>query len=276
MSEQTMMPTDAEVKAKHRAMWALGDYGEVAARVIPGLGPVLVAAARIGEGDSVLDVAAGSGNAAIPAALTGAEVVASDLTPQLLEEGRQEADVRGARLTWKEADAEALPFAEGEFDVVISCVGAMFAPHHEATAAELLRVCRPGGRIALIAWTPGGFIGEMFRVMKPFAPAPPPGAQPPPLWGDAGHVRALLGDGVSEFEATTHELEVEVFDTGAAFRDFFKATYGPTIATYRAIAEDPAKVAALDEGLAALGDRALTEGRMAWEYLLVTARRAPA
>lgn len=174
---------DRALKAKHRAMWALGDYPSVASHLIPDLGTVLVRECGVSRGDRVLDVAAGAGNAAIPAALAGADVVASDLTPDLMEVGRHLAAVRGAQLEWQEADAEALPFADGEFDTVMSCLGVMFAPHHQAAANELLRVCRAGGTIGLLNWTPQGFIGRMFATMKPYAPPPPPGAQPPPLWG---------------------------------------------------------------------------------------------
>ncbi|MBD9735784.1 class I SAM-dependent methyltransferase, partial [Streptomyces sp. H28] len=152
---------DRALKAKHRAMWAQGDYPAVAAELIPGLGAVLVEACGVGPGDRVLDVAAGTGNAAIPAALAGAEVVASDLTPELLETGRRLAEDRGARLSWETADAEALPYEDASFDTVLSCVGVMFAPHHRAAADELLRVCRPGGTIGLVSWTPEGFIGRM-------------------------------------------------------------------------------------------------------------------
>ncbi|MFF9718842.1 class I SAM-dependent methyltransferase [Streptomyces sp. NPDC014603] len=147
---------DRALKAKHRAMWAQGDYPAVAAELIPGLGAVLVEACGVGPGDRVLDVAAGTGNAAIPAALAGAEVVASDLTPELLETGRRLAEDRGARLSWETADAEALPYEDASFDTVLSCVGVMFAPHHRAAADELLRVCRPGGTIGLVSWTPEG------------------------------------------------------------------------------------------------------------------------
>ncbi|MFD8796083.1 class I SAM-dependent methyltransferase, partial [Streptomyces vinaceus] len=185
---------DRALKAKHRTMWALGDYPAVAKEVVGDLGPVLVEACGVKNGDRVLDVAAGSGNAAIPAALAGGDVIASDLTPELLDVGRRDAAARGAELRWEVADAEALPFADGEFDTVMSCVGVMFAPHHQDTADELLRVCRAGGIVGLISWTPEGFIGRMFTTMKPYAPPPPPGAQPPPLWGQEEHVRALLGD----------------------------------------------------------------------------------
>ena len=264
-----------EVKAKHRAMWALGDYPAVATDVIPALGPVAVEATGIGPGDHVLDVAAGSGNASIPAAQTGASVVASDLTPELLDTGRQLAAAAGVDLAWEVGDAEALPYGDASFDAVISVVGAMFAPFHQATADELVRVCRPGGRIGLINWTPAGFIGQMFATMKPYAPPPPPGAQPPPLWGDEAHVRSLLGDRVTDVSAQARKLQVDAFSTAEEFRDFFKATYGPTIAVYKAIADDPAKVAALDEALLELGRKHdLGGGAMEWEYLLFTARRA--
>ncbi len=266
---------DQALKARHRALWALGDYPAVATQVIPELGPTLVAATGIGRGVRVLDVAAGSGNAAIPAALAGADVVASDLTPELLAAGRANARRVGAELRWEEADAEALPYADGAFDVVTSCVGVMFAPHHQQTADELLRVCRPGGTIGLINWTPAGFIGELFRTMKPYAPPPPAGAQPPPLWGDEDHVRGLFGDRVTDVVARRQTITVDGFATPEAWRDFFKAAYGPTIATYRGIADDPERVEALDRELAALArryDRGTSTTVMEWEYLLLVAR----
>jgi SAM-dependent methyltransferase len=269
---------DAEraLKAKHRDMWALGDYSRVATEIIPSLGPVLVQACGVGRGDRVLDVAAGSGNAAIPAALAGASVVACDLTPQLLASGRELAERRGAVVEWHEADAEDLPYADGEFDTVLSCVGVMFAPHHRASAGELVRVCRPGGTIGLLNWTPEGFIGQMFATMKPYAPPPPPGAQPPPLWGNEDHVRDLIGDSVTEVVARRQTVAVDQFADPDAFRDFFKANYGPTIAVYRAIAGDPDRVAALDRDLSELARRfghGPGNSVLEWEYLLLTARK---
>ena len=267
---------DRALKAKHRAMWALGDYPAVATDIIPSLGPILVEATGIKPGDRVLDVGAGAGNAAIPAALAGATVIASDLTPDLLETGRQAAARVGAVLEWREADAEALPFGDGEFDAVISCVGVMFAPHHQASADELVRVTRSGGTIGLLSWTPEGFIGEMFATMKPYAPPPPPGAQPPPLWGSEGHLRSLFGDRVVDVQARKQALVVDPYASGEEFRDYFKRTYGPTIAVYRSLADDPDRAAALDAELAALGRRYLAagDGVMEWEYLLFTGRRA--
>lgn len=267
---------DRALKDKHRAMWALGDYPAVATDIIPELGPILVEACGVRRGDRVLDVAAGAGNAAIPAALAGASVIACDLTPELLESGQRQAEERGAELEWRQADAEALPFDDDEFDTVLSCVGVMFAPRHRASADELFRVCRPGGTIGLLNWTPEGFIGQMFAKMKPYAPPPPPGAEPPPLWGSEDHVRALLADRVTDVSAARRTVRVEHFREAEAFRDYFKANYGPTIAVYRSIAEDPERVAALDRDLAELAQRH-SHGAgptvMDWEYLLLTTRK---
>lgn len=278
MTAQTdAIDADRALKARHRAMWAGGDYASVAAEVIPELGAVLVEASGIGSGDRVLDVAAGTGNVAIPAALAGASVVASDLAPELLDTGRKLAAERGAELEWREADAEALPFADGEFDAVLSCVGAMFVPHHQETADEILRVCRPGGTVGLISWTPEGFIGQMFATMKPFVPPPPPGAQPPPLWGSEDHVRGLFGDRVTDVTARRQTVRVDRFASPEEYREYFKERYGPTIVAYRGIADDADKVAALDRALAELAERfGLADGTrvMDWEYLLVTASRA--
>ncbi|MBT2476161.1 methyltransferase domain-containing protein [Microbacterium sp. ISL-103] len=270
----TDLQTDADraLKAKHRIVWALGDYSAVAREVIPELARVLVAESGVGPGDRVLDVAAGTGNASIEAARAGASVVASDLTPELLEIGRQDAARQGVELVFEEADAEALPYADDAFDVVLSCVGVMFAPHHEVAALELTRVARPGGRLALINWTPEGFVGQLFATMKQFVPAPPAGVQPPPLWGDEQHVRDLLGDRVTDLTMQRRRLAVDRFGSGVEFRDFFRDFYGPTAAAYRAVGDDEQRRGELDDALAALGEKHLDGGTMPWEYLLVTAR----
>ena len=267
---------DRALKAKHRAMWALGDYPELASDLIWSLGPTLVQASGVQPGERVLDVAAGSGNVAIPAAEAGASVVASDLTPELFDTGRKLAAERGVEIEWEQGDAENLPYPDASFDTVLSCVGVMFAPHHQAGADELVRVTRPGGTIGLLSWTPEGFIGQMFATMKPYAPPPPPGAQPPPLWGSEEHVRALLGDRVTEVSASRSTVTIDHFRTPADFRDYFKSHYGPTIAVYSFIADDPEKVAALDrelEALAARYDRGDDSTVVDWEYLLLTCER---
>jgi SAM-dependent methyltransferase len=193
----------------------------------------------------------------------------------LLEHGRVLAAERAVELDWREANAHALPFGENEFDVVMSCIGVMFAPFHQQAADELVRVTKPGGRIGLINWTPEGHIGQLFVAMKPYMPAPPPGAQPPPLWGQEDHVRALLGDRVTDVVTERRTLTVDHFPDGAAFRDYFKAVYGPTIAAYRNIEGDADRVAALDADIARIGDGFLAGGSsMEWEYLLLTARKA--
>jgi SAM-dependent methyltransferase len=268
---------DTALKQKHAAMWASGHYENVASDLISELGPTLVAATGIHEGDLVLDIAAGSGNVAIPAARTGARVVASDLTPELLEEGARRAEASGVVLEWQVADAERLPYGTGDFDVAVSAVGIMFAPHHQEAADELVRVVAPGGRIGLASWTPQGFIGQMFATMKPYLAAPPAGVSPPPLWGEEAHVRALLGDRVTDLRFERRTVRVTHFAEPADFREYFKTNYGPTIAAY-AQQPDAGRAAALDADLDALvarfdvggGGHLVTE----WEYLLVTCRRA--
>src|SRR5919107_4596405 len=213
MTDQTdTAEADRALKQKHRAMWASGDYPALADEMLLELGAILVEACGITSRHRVLDVAAGSGNAAIPAAMMGAKVVASDLTPELFEAGRREAANRGVSLDWQEADAEALPFGDAEFDVVMSCLGVMFAPHHQQAADQLVRVCKPGGTIGLLSWTPEGFIGRMFATMKPFAPPPPPGAQPAPLWGSEEHVHELFGDRLSFRTLRREVLEITAFE----------------------------------------------------------------
>jgi SAM-dependent methyltransferase len=270
------LEADRALKAKHRAIWASGSYETIVNELVSPLGPILVQAAGVQASDRVLDVAAGTGSASIPAAETGAQVVASDLTPELLEIGRRDAEARGISLEWRTADAEALPFGDDEFDAVLSCIGVMFAPHHQAAADELIRVCRPGGTIAVLSWTPEGFIGQLFAAMKPYAPPPPPGAQPPPLWGNEAHVRELFGDRVTDVEVRRQTLEVTRFDVPEDFGKSFKTHYGPTIATYRNIADDPERVAALDRALTDIArryDRGVDKAVLDWEYLLVTARK---
>ena len=185
----------SEHKAVARAMWALGDYHASPSETVWEVGPVLVEACGISAGQRVLDVAAGTGNVAIRAAEAGAQVVASDLTPENFEAGRREARARGVELEWVEADAEALPFGDGEFDVVTSSFGAIFAPDHQAVADEMLRVCRPGGTIGMVNFTPEGLAASSSSVFAPYAPPPPPGACRRSLWGSEEHVAGSSATG---------------------------------------------------------------------------------
>jgi SAM-dependent methyltransferase len=244
-----------ELRQKHRKMWASGDYPSMVETFLLPLGPRLVEACGIGPGQRVLDVAAGTGNAAIPAAKAGAEVVASDLTPELFDAGRARAEAEGIELEWVEADAHDLPFEDDSFDVVISSIGVMFAPFHQKAADELVRVCKPGGKIGLLSWTPEGMLGALFRTMGPFMPTPPPGAQPPPLWGSEEHLRELFGDRVELQKLERDLLEITAFERPNDYGEHFKERYGPTI-TARANAEK--------EGRAEEFDRALSDFCEEW------------
>jgi SAM-dependent methyltransferase len=268
---------DSELKARHRKMWASGDYPSMVDTFLLPLGPRLVDACGIGEGMRVLDVAAGTGNASIVAAQRGANVTASDLTPELFEAGRARAASEGVELEWVEADAENLPFEDASYDVVMSSIGAMFAPHHQDVADELVRVCRPGGTIGLLSWTPEGMIGALFRTMGPFAPPPPPGAQPPPLWGSEDHLRGLFGDRVEWGTLERDDLEIDAFEHPRDWGEHFKDRYGPTIATYANAAKN-GQEAELDAALMAFCEEwnlgTDDDARFEQEYLVSVGTRA--
>jgi ubiquinone/menaquinone biosynthesis C-methylase UbiE len=266
-----------ELKAATRAMWALGDYHRFATELVWGLGPVLVEACQISAGQCVLDVAAGSGNVAIRAADAGAQVVACDLTPENFEAGRSEARARGVELDWVEGDAEALPFGAGEFDVVTSSLGAIFAPNHQKVADELVRVCRPGGTIGMLNFAPDGLAADFFGVLAPYMPPPPPGALPPLMWGGQEHVRELFGDRVESLEMTRRQY-VESAASPRDYREFFKATFGPAVAIYASLADQPERAAALDRDFlefATRSNRGASDrpAEYHYEYLLVVARK---
>lgn len=244
----TSTTPEADLKARHRAMWASGDYPLMVETFLLPLGPRLVEACGIEPGMRVLDVAAGTGNAALPAAQRGASVTASDLTPELLEAGRLRAEAEGLDLQWVEADAERLPFEDGSFDVSMSAIGAMFAPNHQAVADELVRVTRPGGTVGLLSWTPEGMLGALFRTMGPFAAPPPPGAQPPPLWGSEEHLRGLTGDRVEWRSLDRDVLEITAFEHPHDYATHFKSFYGPTIAV-QANARKDGREAEFEEAL---------------------------
>src|ERR671924_857186 len=268
---------DRKIKAATRAAWALGDYHRFAKETVWERGQELVEACGIRAGQRVLDVAAGTGNAAIRAAEAGADVVASDLTPENFEAGRREAEAQRLELEWVEADAEALPFADGEFDVVSSSFGAIFAPDHQAVADEMLRVCRPGGTIGMLNFTPEGLISDFFGALAPYMSPPPPGASPPPLWGSEEHVRELFGDRLESLEMTRRHY-VERADSACDYRELFKQTFGPVVGIYATLADEPERAAAFDRDFLEFATRTNSgspEGpaEYRYEYLLVVARK---
>jgi SAM-dependent methyltransferase len=265
-----------DLKRTHRATWAAGDYAAVAERVGEVPPRDLLERVPVGPGDEVLDVATGTGNVALPAAAAGAHVIGVDITPELFDTARRRASEQDVHVDWMEGDAEELPFGDARFDVVLSVFGVQFAPRHEVVAAELARVTKPGGRIGLINWTPEGLIGQMFKVMGKYLPAPPDYASPPPLWGSEDHVRKL-------FAGTDVELEFARgnnpwrFDSAEHFVVFFETNYGPTLKARERL-EAEGRWAELREELHALAERhnEASDGSLSMqaEYLVTIGRKA--
>jgi SAM-dependent methyltransferase len=251
-------------------LWSFGDYDRIGA-LIAEQGRALVAAAGVGPGMRVLDVGAGSGYASLPAAETGAEVVACDPTPELLAVGERHARERGLAVRWEVADVQALPYADGEFDVVLSCIGAMFAPDQQQAARELLRVCRSGGTLAMANWTPDGGAGRFFRVLGRYGP--PPGDGPAPTaWGEPAHVTALLRG--AEVHTERRRVRVEFAGPADALAAHYLRYFPPLVAMLAGL--DATRTAELRHDLTALftgldtgpvGGPACYE----YEYLLVRA-----
>jgi SAM-dependent methyltransferase len=270
------MTAVADLKRVHRATWASGDYAAVA-EVIDAVPPRhLLDTVGIAPSADVLDVATGTGNVALRAAAMGAQVIGLDLTPELFDTARRRAEWHDVVVDWMEGDAERLPFEDASFDRVLSAFGVQFAPRHEVVARELARVVRPGGRIGLVNWTPGGQVGELFKVMGRYLPAPPAFASPPPLWGDEAHVRAL-------FEGTGVELEFTRghnpwrFGSAEDYVAFMETNYGPTLkARERLTAEGRWEDCRAE--ILAMAERRNedTNGRllMQAEYLITVGRRA--
>ncbi|HXE44607.1 MAG TPA: methyltransferase domain-containing protein [Conexibacter sp.] len=223
----------AAMKQQARATWAAGDFDAVVPFIWEA-GTAAADASQCGPGDRVLDVAAGSGNAAIQVAMRGADVVASDLTPELFEPGRRRAAEHGVELEWVEADAEDLPFETASFDAAVSTFGIMFAPRQSLAAAELARVVKPGGRIALCSWRPAGFVGEMFRTIASFMNPPPPPEGPPVRWGTEEGAHELLDD---TFEIGCEERTLFQRYDGPVdeMTDYFMDRFGPMVMARRAL-----------------------------------------
>jgi len=223
-----MTTTVEDLKRTHRTTWAAGDYAAVADAITVPVAHVLVERAGVQAGQSVLDVATGTGNVALVAAQRGARVAGLDLTPELLETAQRRAAELGLVVDWVEGDAEALPFDDAGFDRVLSAFGIQFAPRHRQTADELARVCKPGGLIALASWTPEGQVGDLFKIMGTYMPAPPPYASPPALWGDEEHVRSLFADTGVEVETERATVELD-YDSAEHYVSFMETSYGPMI-----------------------------------------------
>jgi len=272
---QSTVPDLGAVKDRQRKVWGTGDYAAVAARIVP-IAEQLVDSADLAAGWRVLDVAAGSGNASLAAARSGCDVTALDYVPELLERGRVRSAAEGFDIEFVEGDAENLPFADASFDAAISCLGVMFTADQDRAAAELLRVCRPGGLIALANWTPTGFVGDMFRVVAGHVP-PPAGVRSPLEWGTEQRLAELVSDGVSELLVRRRTFAFR-FRTPDEFVTFFRANYGPVHAAFGAL-DEPGR-AKLHEDLAALAARHDRAGgtsiALPSEYLEVLATRRAA
>lgn len=243
-------PDLTAVKGRQRQTWASGDYAAVAARIVY-QSEHLCETADLQAGWRVLDVATGSGNAALAAARRGCVAVGVDYVPALLERGRARAAAEHLGVEFVEGDAERLPFPDGSFDAVVSVFGAMFAPDHRRTAAELARVCRPGGRIALASWTPDGFIGETFRTFARYLP-PPAGLEPPMRWGEGAYLRSLFGPAADSI-ASYRQTALFRYRSAEENVDFFRTHYGPTLRAFEAL--DPPRQEALRADLVALARR---------------------
>jgi SAM-dependent methyltransferase len=215
------------IKQGQRAMWASGDYPEVARR-IESVAELLAQRVGAGAGVRMLDVATGSGNVALAGARAGADVIGLDLTPELLAAARGRAADAGLDVQFVEGDAEELPFERDSFDVVTSCFGVMFAPRHEQAAGELARVARPGGTVAVTAWTPDGLIGRTFAILSSFMPPPPPELRPPMSWGTEEHVRELFADSGAELSLERHTVTF-THDSAEGWLDYDERILGPAI-----------------------------------------------
>ena len=255
--------------AEEPPFWAIGDYVRISDLILA-QGVRLVEWSGLGAGDRVLDVGAGTGAASLPAAAIGARVTASDLTPELLEIGKRRAVERGLDIEWRTADAQALPFADASYDVVMSAIGAMFAPDHQATADELVRVCRPGGTIAMANWTPDGGAGRFFGVLAPYAPPPPPGPGPT-AWSDPDHVAALFGARVSDLVTETDVVQVDFGGTAEELAALYLSSFPPVVTTLAGLAQTPERRAAFVHDLTEFFRGEYAAGGVRYDYLLVRA-----
>jgi ubiquinone/menaquinone biosynthesis C-methylase UbiE len=261
-----------ELRTKQQQVWSSGDYNKIAALTVV-VNETLVSSAEVAPGEDVLDIATGTGHSALAAARIGARVTGIDYVGALLDIARQRAAAERLHADFVEAPAEHLPFADGSFDVVLSAIGVMFAADHQRAAAELVRVVRPGGRIALASWTATGFVGGILGVVGRHV-SPPPGAQSPVRWGQEEVVAELLGDGVTQVSSTLHAV-TQRFSSAEAFADLFLTYYGPTHSAANRL-DDPGRDAMRAELVAhaEANARPGAEGLVTdWEYRIVRATR---
>lgn len=275
MNVQTAIPAAtvdlAAIKGRQQIAWGSGDYA-VVGTTLQIVGESLCEAIDLRSNQRVLDVAAGNGNATLAAARRFAEVVSTDYVAALLERGRERANADHLAVTFKEADAEALPFDDASFDVVLSTFGVMFTPNQEQAAQEMLRVVRPGGKIGLANWTPESFIGQLFRTIGKYVP-PAPGMKSPALWGTRAHVEALFGTKAAVAAESRHF--VFRYKSPSHMLEIFRSYYGPVLKAFAAI--DPPARESLEKDIRALMDKFNTakDGTLVVrsEYLEVIATR---
>ena len=270
----TTKPEMESLKSKLKAMWMSGDFGQIA-KIIETGAEEFIERLALKPGDKVLDVACGSGNLTIPAARTGADVTGLDIAPNLLDQARKRAATEGLTIKLDEGDAEDLPYEDETFDVVMTMFGAMFAPRPELVAAELVRVCKRGGRIAMANWTPEGFIGQMFKATGKHVP-PPPNMPSPVQWGDEQKVRERFGDGVKDLKLTRQMCRFQYPFSPAEVVEYFRSYYGPTQRAFAALDENGQAALRNDlERLWTENNKATDGGTdVSGEYLEVVATKA--
>ncbi|HZZ92227.1 MAG TPA: class I SAM-dependent methyltransferase [Usitatibacter sp.] len=250
MTTTELAPDFTAIKAKQQATWASGDFA-VIGTTLQIVGESLAEAVDVRTDERVLDVAAGNGNATLAAARRFAQVTSTDYVPSLLDKGRARAKAEGLKVRFEVADAEALPFVDASFDVVLSTFGAMFTPDHTRPAREMLRVLRAGGRIGLANWTPEGFIGQLFRVIGAYLP-PPAGLKSPALWGTEPHIVSLFGPRAADIRCVRRNFNFR-YRSSAHWIQVFRDFYGPTHKAFAAL--DAVKQAALERDITALLER---------------------
>jgi ubiquinone/menaquinone biosynthesis C-methylase UbiE len=274
MQSTQMTPEMETLKGKLRGMWIAGDFGEIAKSIAEGA-EEFASRLDLKPGMRVLDVATGTGNLAIPAAKTGADVTGVDIAPNLIEQATARAEAEGVKAKFEVGDAEAMPYEDGTFDVVMTMFGAMFAPRPDVTASELKRVCKSGGLIAMANWTPEAFTGQMFKAGAKHVP-PPPGMPSPVLWGSEDTVRERLSEGISDLQLTRRKIIFTYPFGPAEVVEHFRKYFGPTQKQFEML--DEAGQAAMRADLVSLWENAnqATDGttRVESEYLEVRATKA--